>query len=47
MGTGGWALEDGHLMVQAWKEDQMDTRFYLRYKDLVKTTYKAGFHVQS
>lgn len=47
MGTGGWALMDGHLMVRPWKKDQMDTGFYLRCKDLVQITYKAGIHVQS
>lgn len=41
MGTGGWALGDGYLMVWPWKEDQMDNRFHLRYKELVQITFKA------
>lgn len=43
MDIGEWALG----VVRPWKEDQMDTGFHLRYKDLVQTTYKAGLHVQS
>lgn len=43
----GWALKDGHLTGWPWEENQGDTGFHLRCKDLVQTTYKAGLYIQS
>lgn len=42
-----WSLKDGHLTGQPRDENQGDTGFHLRCKDLVQTTRKAGLYIQS